>query len=1284
MAPRGGAAVADEAEDPTLVRISDPAGRPLGTGFAADHHGTVITAHTVVDGRDRLVLHAPGDLTRVLTGADITPLPAQGLALLRTEGLGLRPLPVTVRARPAVGGYVRLAAGGWREARVLGTGEPPAEGGTEAVPGGVRVAIGTDGSDALRRGGHTGGPVCDAATGAVLAVLAGGAAAHPAHTAGGHAHPLRSAAAADPDGPLAALLARNAATVPGTGADLNLAAVLQLTAVSVGSGAPRPGPEYVERPEVAAEFTTFTESGAAVLALVGEPGTGRTTELAALAARRAHGAAPAPTLWLRGADLHAEDPSLGTAATRALARAARIVSASGEGVSDAEPPGDEGELGEEGPTAEEVARAARDGGRPLLILLDAPEEMPPGLAHRLPDWTSATARWLRTHGVRLVLTCRSEHWHQTGPHLPPDLLHGSLGANGLDQNGSCRCGDGDGANGGSSYGGCGGEGEGCAAGANCRCGQGDCAHREHRSEVPWAVGDGPPCVPLGDLSAEQAERARAAHGIPAGVLAPADARHPLALRLLAEVRAACPEAVHTGRPTREQLFEAHLALQCLRIAARLPTAERLGPPAVRRLAVRAAGRVHQAARRCLGPGQGELGRADFEEVFPWRTGWASAVLAEGVLVPAGNGYRFAHEEPADWLQGAHLDLEPALDALVHQRAADPAQPPVPRHRIGPVVQSLLLLARQQGSGQLARKLEELTRAAETLADAEGRGDGDADAGEGAWWAVRLVAGVLVKVPDAGPYLEVLRSLAGRVVARCAAGRPVPAVLGPGFWAALAVDEQDRLELMRTLVVTDGPRVDGPRHLDAVAGLLTADPVRVQARLTGWFTDSRPLPATPGATVAAAAQALLHTHRRRAPDALTETLLGCPHPRAEELLAVLAEEEPSAMCRAVDRWARDERPDRHIAAAVHALAVAPHATARADRLLLRHTALTLLGRSQDDALRGAVLGLLVRDPDTRARYLPQALRQLTSPDGYLPADAVSAALTGHPGQTLAALRIRLSRRGGVRTLLRALADADPAPPARPMGRLLLDLQRLRPEDGARHAALYVDRRLTHGPAARRDLPPLVTRLLAEGPVPLRAALAVVLAGPGPDGTRQPVRAELLEQLLAQEEARTRDSGDAERDPRDPEVLAAVLRSAVDPAAVTAAVTAAEPMDTAGLRDPVQTAHPADRMRGLVRRTGLLLVAGAQGAACFDRCLVERARAVPGFAVLLGRWLAERPQEWDTLVGPSARRLIGDLAREPAPGPEARTGPGTGAGTPSAAAAGGRSGAGHSGAPMRGSR
>ncbi|MFX3891470.1 hypothetical protein ACJBV1_11205, partial [Streptococcus suis] len=61
-------------------------------------------------------------------------------------------------------------------------------------------------------------------------------------------------------------------------------------------------------------------------------------------------------------------------------------------------------------TPENLARLARTADRPLLLLLDGPEEMPPVLAHRLPEWTRGTAEWLRGTGTRLVVACRAEYW----------------------------------------------------------------------------------------------------------------------------------------------------------------------------------------------------------------------------------------------------------------------------------------------------------------------------------------------------------------------------------------------------------------------------------------------------------------------------------------------------------------------------------------------------------------------------------------------------------------------------------------------------------------------------------------------------------------------------------------------------------------------------------------------------------------------------------------------------------------------------------------------------------
>ncbi|MFF4256226.1 trypsin-like peptidase domain-containing protein [Streptomyces sp. NPDC001663] len=1117
------------ARDDALVRIHDLAGRPRGTGFVADHHGTVITSHEAVDGLPRLVLHAAGDRTCLVTADAVTPLPALDLALVRTEGLDVDPLPITVRDRVETGTYVRIPAGCWREARVLGATSVTyaATDRFHLLDDALELAIGTAGRDALRLGGGAaGGPVLDSETGAVVAVL--GTALQSGHRDVGFAVPLLPA----PSGPLADLLAENAATVPAYGVDLNLAGVLELTATSVGQdGPPGDSVEPVQRAATAREFAAFTRSPAAVLGLVGAPGSGRTTELASLAARRNRGPEPAPTLWLRGADLRDDDTSVADAAGRSLTRAARIVEASQSAGGT-----DLGDI-----TPGRLAAVAGAADRPLLLLLDGPEEMPPLLAHRLPDWTEGTASWLREAGARLVVACREEYWEGAG--FPGELLYEGA------------------AYGGSTYGGL------------------------------------PPCLRLGDLQDEEARRARARYRIPEDALETTDARHPLTVHLLSEVRAALPDAPH-ARVDRNEVFSAHLDLMCLRIAVRLAAENGLRGTAVRRLAAKVSGQVHEAARRSLGPGQGELDREAFEAVFPWGpaperlgggTGWASAVLAEGLLVPAGSGYRFAHEELADWIQGMHLDLDEALRALVHRRPApdDDRLLPVPHHRIGPVVQALLLLARQQGAPQLALRLEELAHAL--------------DADPHSWWAARLLAETLLRVPDATPYLPVLRLLADRLVAARRQDIPdTPTAFTPDFWTALALPQAERFDLLRDLLLADGPPQDtGPRFLDAVSRLLAADPTAVQALLTQWFEDDRPLPATPHATVAKAAQALLHTHRHLALDELTEVLVESAHRRADELLAVLAQDEPSAVCRAVDRWAHDERAARRVAALAYGLRAAPHVGTEADRELLRYAALALLARPADRALHGGALALLVRDPRTRARHLPQALRHFADGDPQFPPSALVPALTTHPEPVLDAFRDRL-RGPDAGAALRTLADVTTPPLARRVAALVREAVQQRPEIAADVAA-YVDRRLDQGPAARAVLLPLVTGLLDGGPVEVRAALAALLAAPGAPASG-PLRRELLEFLLAHE--------------HDPAVLDAFLHA---------------------------TAHRSgDDTCDLVHRTGLLLVRTPDGAARFDRGLVDLGRHVPGFAERMTGWLTDAPKAWAAVVGPSTRRMLENLS------------------------------------------
>ncbi|MHC0433762.1 serine protease, partial [Streptomyces sp. O3] len=478
-------------------------------------------------------------------------------------------------------------------------------------------------------------------------------------------------------------------------------------------------------------------------------------------------------------------------------------------------------------------------------------------------------------------------------------------------------------------------------------------------------------------------------------------------------------------------------------------------------------------------------------------------------------------------------------------------------------------------------------------------DGGAGVGDGEWWARRLVSDVLRGVPDARPYRRVLRLLVERTVAGNLRG-----VFGASFWRGLPLPEQDRLDLLRQLVVADG-QAGSDRYLDAVGDWLRDDPDTVQPLLTQWFTDERPLPAAPQATVAAAAQALLHTHRHRAIDALADALVSRAHPRGDELLAALADDEPAAVCRAVDRWAHDERPARRVAAAAYGLRAAPHITADADRRPLRRAALALLARPADCTLHGAALAILVRDPRTRQRHLPLALKRFEAADPQLPASALCTALTTHPEPVIAAFRTRLRAPGPASgEVLRTLADVTTPALARRVAALVRDFLELRPEAAA-YAAGYLDRRLEQGPAARAVLLPLVAGVLQGCPARVRHDLAPVLAAPGTPVSRA-LRRELLDLLL-----------DAERDPA---VLDEVL---------TGVAAGAE-------------RHGQAASRALVHRVGQLLVRTPDGAARFDRRLVELARAEPGFGARLAQWLADTPRDWAALVGPSAHRMIENLS------------------------------------------
>jgi hypothetical protein len=293
--------------DEALVRVSDFEGRQRGLAFPVDHQGTLLTSHETVDGPSALLLTWPGGAVRRISAADITALPEYDLALLRTDAF-LPPLPLgggqgtrlvqlpgpahtlqggvvgPVTARYAAAERWHLVADAWMLE-------------LDQAPHGLPVEL-------------SGAPVLDAETGAVVAVAT---AALRSHRRGAVlAVPLRAAAGHQA---VADLLARNAASVPAYGRALNLAGVLELAAATTSPLTPLVGPR-VERTDAPPVDWT---SERPILAVIGEPGSGLTTELAAVALRRARSATRQPVVWLRGADLRAHDTSLLDAVNRPAA-----------------------------------------------------------------------------------------------------------------------------------------------------------------------------------------------------------------------------------------------------------------------------------------------------------------------------------------------------------------------------------------------------------------------------------------------------------------------------------------------------------------------------------------------------------------------------------------------------------------------------------------------------------------------------------------------------------------------------------------------------------------------------------------------------------------------------------------------------------------------------------------------------------------------------------------------------------------------------------------------------
>ncbi|WP_370124538.1 hypothetical protein [Streptacidiphilus sp. MAP12-33] len=1169
------------------MRVSDTRGTLRGLAFGVDRDGTLVTAHEVVDGLAGLLLGYPDGSSLRIAGSGIVPLPACGLALLRAavptggpwplaDGTATRLVTVAGPGAALQGAVTGLVTARYEASERFWLLPDVWQLGLEQAPYGLPVHA-------------AGGPVVDAETGAAVGVAT---AALRSRRRGAVLAVRLGAVAAEPA--LADLLARNAETVPAHGRALNLAGVLELAAAGIDAAATEAVARRVPRVGGLVEAAQGWDPVRPVLAVVGEAGSGRTTELAALALHRTRAAYRLPTLWLRGADLAAGDASVLDAADRALARVHTLLRHPAPA-----------------PLAGRAARVAAAGHRPLLIVLDGPEEAPPQVLARWRGWCAETVRRLRGTECRLLVGCLPEFWEHTSPALAPDDVQGCHVLGPLDPVAASalarRVAP---AAAGSAWAGGGtGMADGAAGAAESRTGVGpsvwagvdvranDSAEAAEgfagAGPSAWAGGgtgmaDGAAGVAAGSLAgagpsawagggtgmADGAAGAAVAAGSRAGAGASGFAAGPggaggaassrgaaawavasgdaLALRLFGEITDAQPALVlPRSRPlTRPELLSAWLDLACLRIAERLsgPGAPPgLGPHAVRRLAARVAGRCHEAARRMLGAPDGGLTAGEFDELFPWADGWAQAAIGEGLFVAAGTGYRLASGALGDRLQGFHLDLPAALTVVLADSAPPPGEGPSSRpvgahRRGGPLgwAPPVPVQGRQVGGGVPRWRLAVVRQALLALGAGAETGAGDPQALEALlsrlvlrldgpdaavpgsdahWWAERLLSGTLHRLPDAGPFAPLLRALAARVVygttlaADAAgqhdgdregmsrgigtAGEATPAVLVPGraeavgtggyvpflpwdFWRRLPLTVEARLDVLRVLARAEA--VEPGRLLGEV---LVQQPTAALPPLCGWLADER---------VSGIAAETLFAHRSVALDELAESLVDTAHPRADALLRALAQAEPSALARAVDRWAHDPRPERHVAAAsvLPLLADRAAGAAAAERTLLRLAAETLLARGDEPALHGAAYAALVCDPAARPRHLAAAVARYLAGDPLLGAAALTPALDGDPALVLSGYAGRLREPGEeAAAVLRALGPT-PAPRARAAAaRLVREYLQRRPEAAAQVGA-WMRARLAHGPAERETLLAFARNVAAEQPEPVRRRVAEALA------------------------------------------------------------------------------------------------------------------------------------------------------------------------------------------------
>lgn len=394
--------------DAALVAVIS-AGDVIGTGFVIDSRGSVLTCHHVVDGLETIRLRGSDGTVRDVSCHDVVVAADIDLVVIEAAMPTGMPLPLASGGGAGTSYWTK----GYHMLGEAVRASFPVQG---QITGGTSVSYQTATSDYRIDGvlvlagdavnaGLSGAPVLDLENEAVVGVVSTRLVKDDWH--GGFAVPVAQAAAHPT---LAEAVARNQEAVPAYGAYLNPPAardictkiteseIEKLTRVRRVDLARR-----VPRVDAEAAIGDFLGGNSPVLAVVGQSGVGKSTELVALARQL-----PGRSLLLRGSSLSHGSASggLGGAVQAALGGHRPRVPLP--------------------PDADEAVARAMGAGEGLIVILDALNEAPFSGAE-FEEWIADTRSWLQATAARLVVSCRAELWADlVGPALVAPSAHGRV------------------------------------------------------------------------------------------------------------------------------------------------------------------------------------------------------------------------------------------------------------------------------------------------------------------------------------------------------------------------------------------------------------------------------------------------------------------------------------------------------------------------------------------------------------------------------------------------------------------------------------------------------------------------------------------------------------------------------------------------------------------------------------------------------------------------------------------------------------------------------------------